>query len=342
MKKEALKLGLYGCGARTQALVDSVIGEGIIKVVCCYDIDKKRRDEVAKKYSTSSVDSPQKLIENQDVEAFLISLPPKLHAEVAMEVAEAGKPIFLEKPIATNLEDGKKLVKKIKGKNIVCRVGLAYRYVPVFKKVTELVKSGQTGKIIGIQYDWIGWIGILYKQIYDGKNWRGDPETGGQIIYHMCHLFDILRVWSGEIVSVFADSNHLIFPGSTTDNETFIILKHEGGAISGIHFSEVSKHCTGLGRIDGEKITVEFEWQDKSWIKIYRQARRVGDRSPDEIIDDIKPDVMDSEIMKDFVKEARREKEAGVNIEDGFVPLKVAFAIKESIIQERKIYLKEL
>ena len=337
-----LKVGLYGCGARTNALVDSVIKEGIIKIVSCYDISKERREETALKYNAVAVESSEELIENEEVEAFIISLPPKLHAKVAMEVAEAGKPIFLEKPIATKLEDGRKLVEKIKKKNIVCHVGLAYRYVPVFQKVTHLIKSGQIGQVLGVQYDWICWIGTLYDLIYNGKNWRGDPETGGQIVYHMCHLFDILRVWNGEITSVTAVSNHLIFPKSTTDNEIFIILEHQNGAISGIHFSEVCKHCTGFGRIDGSKSTVEFEWKDNSYIKIYREARRKGKRKPDEIETGIKPDVMNDEIMRDFVKEARGEKAVEVGIEDGFIPLKIAFAVKESIIKGRKVYLKEI
>ena len=158
----------------------------------------------------------------------------------------------------------------------------------------------------------------------------------------MCHLFDILRVWNGEITSVTAVSNHLIFPKSTTDNEIFIILEHQNGAISGIHFSEVCKHCTGFGRIDGSKLTVEFEWKDNSYIKIYREARRKGEREPDEIKTGIKPDVMNDEIMRDFVKEARGEKAVEVGIEDGFIPLKIAFAVKESIIKGRKVYLKEI
>ncbi len=337
-----LRLGLYGCGARTNALIDSVSGSGLVKVTCCYDIDKNRREETAKKHNASAVDTSAKLIGNKDVDAFIISLAPKFHAPAAMETAQAGKPIFLEKPIATNLEDGRKLLEKMREKGIICQVGLAYRYLPVFMKVTDLIKSGAVGKVIAIQYDWISWIGILYEHIYDGRNWRGDPETGGQIVYHVCHLFDILRVWNGEILSVTSVSNHLIFPGSLTDNENFIILEHENGALSCVHFSEVCKHSTGLGRVNGSELTLEFEWQDNSWIKIYREARRHGPRTPDEVLEGFDANVLNNEIIRDFVMAAKGEEPLKVTVEDGFVALKVAFAAKKSVKEGRKVYLSEL
>ncbi|MCM8786399.1 MAG: Gfo/Idh/MocA family oxidoreductase [Candidatus Omnitrophica bacterium] len=334
-----IKLGLYGCGARTNVLVDSIYKYGLVKVVCCYDIDKERSIKTANKYNAVSVNSSSELINYPEIDAFIISLFPKYHANATMEVIETGKPIFLEKPIATNLEDGKKLVKKVKEKNIILHVGFVQRYVPVFKKVKEIIQSGQLGKIIGIQHNWLSRYAPPAWMI-ETKNWRLDPETGGQLIYHYCHFFDLLRFWNGEFKSVVSMTNHIIYnPDSPSENEIFATIEYENGALAGLHFSEVSNRNDMIGRIEGEKLTLEYEWNENSIIKIYSKP---GLRKPDEIIGPFKMDIPDDEIMNDFIKEIKGEKEVSPNIIDGFIPLKLATAIRLSAKEGRKVYLKEL
>jgi len=339
-----LRMGLYGCGARTNALIDSVRDDNLVQVACCYDVKKNICEKAARKYDAKAVDSAEKLIADASVDAFLISLAPKFHAGAAIEAARAGKPIFLEKPIACNLEDGKRVVNAIKGAGIVCHVGLCQRYVPVFKKVTELIQSGQIGKIIGIHNHWVSWAAEIPILINEGveMNWRGDPQTGGQLVYHYCHFFDLLRVWGGEFVSVTAISNHLIFPKSPSENEIFMTLEYDSGALAGCHFSEVSKQANMLGRVEGSEMTVEYEWSDSSHIKLYRQNKRQGPRTPDEVLADFGPAKDTREIMMDFIRAANGEGPVKVTIENGYVPLVVATAARMSDKEGRRVYLDEL
>lgn len=332
-------MGLYGCGARTNVLVDSVYQDNLVKVVSCYDLDKERREKTAKKYSAVPVDNLEKLISNKQVDAFLISLPPKFHAQSAAEVSQAGKPIFLEKPVATNLEDGKKLVARIKETGIVCRVGFAHRYVPVFKKVTEIIRSGKLGKTTGMTNDWISRFAPDWKEMLEMRDWRLDPETGGQVVYHYCHFFDLLRVWFGEVISVRAATNHLLFPMSPSENEIFATLEFENGALADLHFSEVSYRSDMLGRIEGEKATLEYEWNENSIIRFYYEP---GSRKPNDILNGFSPDIQNREIMEDFVREAKGEQPVQVTVEDGLIVLKIAIAIRLSAKEGRKVYLSEV
>ena len=339
-----LRMGLYGCGARTNAIIDSVRDHNLVQVACCYDVKKQICENTAEKYAAKAVDSAEELIADTGVDAFLISLAPKFHTGAAIEAAGACKPIFLEKPIACNLEDGKRVVDAIKGAGIVCHVGLCLRYVPVFKKVTEFIQSGQVGKIIGIHNHWVSWAAAIPILINEGPemNWRGDPETGGQLVYHYCHFFDLLRVWGGEFVSVTAISNHLIFPKSPSENEIFMTLEYESGALAGCHFSEVSKQANMLGRVEGSEMTIEYEWSENSSMRLYKQNKRLGPRTPDEVLTDFGPDEGPREIMTDFVKAVNGEQPVKVTIEDGYVPLVVATAARMSEKEGRRVYLHEL
>jgi len=337
---EPLRLGLYGCGARTNALVDAAYQEGLVGVCCCYDVDEGRRRETARKYDALAVGSSRRLIAEDEVDAFVISLPPRLHASAALETLRAGKPIFLEKPIATNLEDGRKLVKAVKEAGVVCQVGLAQRYVPVFRKVTEIIRSGALGRIIGIHNHWISYAGTEGPLMSDSGNWRGDPRTGGELFYHYCHFFDLLRVWGGEFVSVTATSNHLIFPKCPGENEILMTLQYESGALAGLHFSEVSRHSDMIGRIEGSEATLEYAWNENSFIKLYRETKH-HNREPDEVLEGFDPGVSDREIMSAFLRAARGEAPPPVTIEDGFVPLQVAVAARESARTGRRVQLSE-
>lgn len=344
-----IKIGLYGCGARTHALLDSVYKDNLIAVSCCYDTAEGRRGETAKKYGSVPVTTEEELLKSPDTNAFLISLPPKYHAAAAMKVAETGKPIFLEKPIATTLEDAGNLVRKIAEKKIICHVGLAYRYIPVFNEMLKLVENGLVGKVLDVFYHWVAWAGALPMVINETKeqNWRGDSQTGGQLLYHCCHLFDLLRYigkisGSGDIISVTGISNHLIFPKSPSENVVISSMEYENGAIAGFHFSEVSRQCDAFGRIEGTESTIEFFWNDNSVIKIYENARRQGPRTPDRVIDIPDAGTKDREIMFDFIKEAKGEQPVKVSAEDGYAALKIPFAIRKSAEEGRKIYLKEI
>lgn len=341
-----LRFGLYGCGARTDALLDSVFGDKLVSVSSCYDLDRTQSERAAKKYNARAVKTEQQLLEDPDVDAFLISLPPARHASAAIRAAEAGKPIFLEKPVATNLEDGRNLIKKLSGKDIICRVGLAYRYVPVFRKLAKLIEEGAFGTMLDVFYHWVSWAASVPIVINEGdnSNWRGSPESGGQLIYHCCHLFDLLRYFgsisgSGEVVSVFASTNHMIFPKSPSENVVVAAMEYESGAIAGFHHSEVSRQCDGFGRLEGSEATAEFSWNDNSVIKIFREARRTGERSADDVINISSPAIDDRAIMVDFIKEAAREQPVGVTVEDAFKALKIACAIRKSSKEGRKIQL---
>lgn len=349
MGVKPLRLGLYGCGARTNALVDGVYGDKLVEVACCYDVVEKTREAAAKKYGSTAVGTEEKLLGDRDVDAFIISLPPKLHAKTAMRVAETGKPIFLEKPVATTLEDGRNLLKKISEKGVVCRSGLAYRYIPVFKEVLNLVQDGTVGRVLDVFYHWVAWAALIPVVINEAEeqNWRGDPETGGQLVYHCCHLFDLFRQigkisGNGDIKSVTGITNHIIFPKSPSENVIISAMEYEGGAVAGFHFSEVSRQCNGFGRVEGTEATLEFFWNNESNVKIYRQARRLGPRTPDRIIEIPDPGVDDRVIMTEFIKEAKGEQPVGVTVEDAVFALKIAFAIRQSAKEGRKIHIKDI
>ncbi len=99
-QKSKVKLGLYGCGNRTRALLDSLFMDEQYEVVAAYDMIKETAESTCAKYGGLACKNTEQLIGHPSVEAFLISLAPFAHPAAFHKTLEAGKPIFIEKPIA--------------------------------------------------------------------------------------------------------------------------------------------------------------------------------------------------------------------------------------------------
>ena len=104
-REHAIKLGLWGCGGRTRQILEATLPLGLARVSCCYDIDPARSRALAAWSEGRVVDSADALLADPGTDAFLISLYPGLHAQAILQALPAGKPIYVEKPVATNWAD---------------------------------------------------------------------------------------------------------------------------------------------------------------------------------------------------------------------------------------------
>ena len=90
----------------------------------------------------------QALVDDPDVNAIYIATPPSAHATFAIMAMRAGKPCYIEKPLAASYEDCVRINRVSEQTGIPCFVAYYRRYLPYFKKVKEIVDSGELGKIL--------------------------------------------------------------------------------------------------------------------------------------------------------------------------------------------------
>ncbi len=120
-------------------------------------------------------DSIESLLEDPDVEAVLIALPTALHAEAACAAFEAGKHVYVEKPLATDMEGGSKVVRAWRAAGTTGAVGFNFRRNPIFQDAVKRVAAGELGDLIGLQgsFQWAA-------QRIEG--WRAAPSEGGGVL----------------------------------------------------------------------------------------------------------------------------------------------------------------
>lgn len=200
-----IRWGIIGCGDVTEVksgpAFQKIEGSELVAVMRRTGEKAKdyaRRHEVAKWY-----DDAEKLIYDPDVDAVYIATPPSSHAEYVMRVADAGKPVYVEKPMALNFEECERMIQACENAGIPLFVAYYRRCLPTFVKVKELLDSGIIGEIRFV-------ITELYlpaeENEKDSQNlhWRVLPEIcgGGLFVDLGCHQLDLLDYVFGPIVSV--------------------------------------------------------------------------------------------------------------------------------------------
>ena len=141
------------------------------------------------------------LIEDKEVDAVYIATPPGTHELYAMKVLAAGKPCYVEKPMARNASEARRMVEGFRGKGVPLFVAYYRRALPRFLKVKEILESGVLGKLLTAAYVYSD--GQM-RQRANPTPWRYlAEESGGGLLLDMgSHAIDLLDFYFGPLKSV--------------------------------------------------------------------------------------------------------------------------------------------
>ncbi len=153
------------------------------------------RHQVPKWYTDAD-----KLIQDSEVNAIYIATPPHVHEELTLKVAAAGKPVYVEKPMAKNYQECQEMIKACEQAGVPLYVAYYRRTLPHFVKIKELIDQGKIGDIryVHIQMNQAK-IPEVISQVEE--NWRVNPEVaGGGYFYDLAsHQLDFLDYALGPI-----------------------------------------------------------------------------------------------------------------------------------------------
>ena len=135
MLGKKIKYGVIGVGHLGNFHVKQLLKINSIDLVGVYDENKERLDEISKNYSVRKFGSVVDLLKQAD--AVSIVTPTTTHKDIALLALENDCHIFIEKPIADNVESAKYIQNKVKALNKVAHIGHIERFNPVFKKFQE-------------------------------------------------------------------------------------------------------------------------------------------------------------------------------------------------------------
>jgi predicted dehydrogenase len=200
-----IKWGFVGCGDVTE--IKS--GPAFNKIEYSEVVAVMRRDGAkAKDYALRHgipkwYDDADRLINDPEVNAVYIATPPSSHAEYTIKAAEAGKPVYVEKPMAAGYNECNVMLDACNKNDVLLFVAYYRRQLPLFLKVKEIIKSGEIGHIQNVN---IRLLSPPSPKDYDIQNlpWRVIPEIAGAGYFYdlASHQFDYLDYLFGSIKNV--------------------------------------------------------------------------------------------------------------------------------------------
>lgn len=186
MTLEKIKWGIIGCGDVTEVksgpafhLAENSKLVAVMRRDAAKAKDYAQRHKVSKWYSNAD-----ELINDSEVNAVYVATPPDTHAQYAIQAMRAGKPVYVEKPMALNYTEAQEMIAVSEETGMPLFVAYYRRSLPSFVKVKELIESSAIGTVRCVNI-------MLFKSPSEdeksgGGGWRVNPEIAGA-----GHFFDL-------------------------------------------------------------------------------------------------------------------------------------------------------
>ena len=153
------QMGLIGCGGRGVYVMNTFIKTDQVEVKGVCDVWTERTDK-AKETATNATafTDHRKMLDNlKTLDAVLIATPDHWHAGIAIDALNAGKDVYVEKPLTLKIEEGPPIVKAARVNNRICQVGMQQRSGKIYLQAKEeIIKPGKLGKVTLARTWWHG------------------------------------------------------------------------------------------------------------------------------------------------------------------------------------------
>ncbi|MDP2950503.1 MAG: Gfo/Idh/MocA family oxidoreductase, partial [Chloroflexota bacterium] len=230
-----VRVGLIGCGfiGRFHSIaVRGLIRMGLVDaqyVGVCDAIEERARTFAAiVDAPLVTVDAAQ-IIDSPDIDTVYICTPPSSHRELVEQAAAAGKHIFCEKPLATNLADVQQMQAAVQRAGIKHQVGLILRHSPILTVLKSMFEDQGLGRPMAVIFRDDQFFPILG---HYGSTWRKDYRLVGRgtLLEHSIHDLDVLRWLCGEPQALRAETR--FFAGyEQVEDLAMVQLEFASGAL---------------------------------------------------------------------------------------------------------------
>ncbi|NWF86638.1 Gfo/Idh/MocA family oxidoreductase [Candidatus Bathyarchaeota archaeon] len=205
-----VNLGLIGLGFVGMVHMRNCLKLKSAKVVAAADLSQKALKIARERGVKELFTDYNELLKQPSIDAVLVSLPTYLHMPCAVSAAEEGKHIFLEKPLAGKLEDGKEIISAVKKHGVKLMVGYPFRFSSTFQDLKQKIETGALGDIQVAHAVNIG-AGPFFHRAESATpkpvpEWwlKKELSGGGALMDLGSHLINLTRWYFGEIKSIKA------------------------------------------------------------------------------------------------------------------------------------------
>ena len=220
-----INVGVIGCGYWGPNLIRNFHGQPGANLAMISDLDETRLQHVGLNYpATVKTTDYKEILANPDIDAVVVATPMTTHFPLGSAVLEAGKHLFLEKPMATSSEDCRKLNAIGQEKGLTVMIGHTFLFTPAVRKIKSLMQAGELGEVYYVNIERVN-LGIFQKDA--NVVWDLAPHDVAMLNF----LFD------ADPIRVSCKGKCYVQQDLGIEDVAFLCLEYPGGRMVNLHVS---------------------------------------------------------------------------------------------------------
>ena len=247
-ENRAFGYGLIGCGSFGMFCLEQYRSMPELRVVAAADVNAAAARAAGERFGIDVCETAAELLGRDDIDVVHVATPPWTHRKLTEQALAAGKHVLCEKPLATTLEDARKVALAAEKAERLLAVNLIMRYDPVCLVVKQLIDARLLGEPLHGFFE-----NYAKDEPLPPEHWFWDrTQSGGILVEHGVHFFDLFEWWlgNGDVVSAHARKR----PGTELVEHVSCTAVYGEGVI--VHFYHGFHQAT---RMDRQEMRVVFE-----------------------------------------------------------------------------------
>jgi myo-inositol 2-dehydrogenase/D-chiro-inositol 1-dehydrogenase len=233
------RVGLVGAGNVAQRHARVLAGFDDVELAGVTDVVPEAAVRLADQYGCRVFGEVTSLV-GAELDAAYVCVPPFAHGPAEEVVLSAGLPMFVEKPVAVDLETAEQIAAIVTQRGVLTAVGHHWRYLDVVEQARKLLAGRPVRMVSGSWWD----------KVPPVDWWSRRARSGGPIVEQAAHVLDLTRLLAGEVteVAAFGDGVPPAVDGADIDSVTTAALRFADGAVGTLSSACVLgwKHCAGV------------------------------------------------------------------------------------------------
>lgn len=255
---DRVRLGLIGCGSRGVGNLNNFLKLNAVEAVALCDVYGTHIDEARKSAATAKAFTDHRpLLDQKDIDAVIIAVPDHWHTAITVDALNAGRDVYVEKPLTLRIEEGPEIVKAARVNKRVCQVGMQQRsgkhYLQAKREYLDTNKLGRITLVrtwwhgnsfhlrrapdalrtLPADLDWARFLGPVKWREWDSQqyyNWRAYLDYGGgQVTDLFTHWIDVVHMFMGHDVPIAASASGGVYAykdGRTAPDTIHVLLEY--------------------------------------------------------------------------------------------------------------------
>ncbi len=240
MAERKFNISIAGCGKVAHLHAKAIKNIPNARLAGVWSRTPETARNFAEQYGTKAYSEIPRMVLENNVDLVIVCTPHPFHRQPAVEAAEAGANVLVEKPLASDLRDCDAIINACKVRYVKLGVISQRRWYSPVMRVKEAIDKGKIGKPVIGMVTMLGWRDKAY---YVADAWRGTwkMEGGGVLVNQAPHQLDLLLWFMGDVDELYGIWRNLNHPYIEVDDTAVAIVKFKSGAIGNIVVSNSQK-----------------------------------------------------------------------------------------------------